>query len=165
MVERCKAEVPGELPQMKKRTAKIADRMLHELAGRGSADWVPSHGDFHPMNVFLADNGRVTVIDFDTFSARERASDVAYFLAQSAIMGYLDKGTFKSTSQVRTAFLSEYQRVARCEFDKARLGLYIAFAFLQSLHFERCILHTGNSSIVDPWLRSAERCLDGDIEL
>jgi Ser/Thr protein kinase RdoA (MazF antagonist) len=117
------------------------------------------------MNVFLAEHGRVTVIDFDTFSARERAADVAYFLAQAAIMGYLDKGSFNATSGVRSAFLAEYQRSARCEFDAARLGLYIALAFLQSLHFETCILHTGNSSIVDPWLKSAEQCLEGDIEL
>ena len=39
-------------------------------------------------------------------------------------------------------------------------------SFLQSLHYELCVLHTGNTAIVEPWLGNAEHCLfEGQVRL
>lgn len=165
IVERCAAELRSELPADAERIEQIAECLLLHFSRRSATDSVPSHGDYHPMNVFVAEDGCVTVIDFDTFSRRERASDVAYFLSQSAIMGYLERGSFERSRAVRSRFVDAYSKATGWRTDMRNVGLYMAFAFLQSLHFERSILHTGNSEIVEPWLRSAERCLDGDIHL
>jgi hypothetical protein len=165
VVERCRAELSEELPEHAERIHHAAGALIEKFGERAGTRRVPSHGDFHPMNVFLTDDRCVTVIDFDTFSAREPASDVAYFLSQSAIMGYLDKGSFERSRALRRTFAAAYEEAAGCRLDERRLGLYIAFAFLQSLHFELAILHTGNTKIAAPWLDSAERCLAGDIEL
>src|SRR5262249_56097425 len=73
---------------------------------------VPSHGDFHHKNVFITVDGRVTVIDFDTFGLQEQAADVAYFLAQTAIMGYRSRGSFAATNRARHCFLQAYLEAA-----------------------------------------------------
>jgi len=46
---------------------------------------VAAHGDFHPGQVFVADR-RTTVIDWDTFGAREPAADPGYCMAQLLAM-------------------------------------------------------------------------------
>jgi thiamine kinase-like enzyme len=165
IVERCMLELVSEASSEAGRIERIGECLLKQLKERSRSTLVPSHGDYHPMNIFVSGDGAVTVIDFDTFSARERASDVAYFLSQSAIMGYLEHASFEISRELRTNFVRAYSETSGWSVDERRLGTYMTFAFLQSLHFERCILHTGNSAIIEPWLRSAERCLDGDFNL
>jgi streptomycin 6-kinase len=153
LITRYAAELIQKLPAHQRRISAAAQTISGRLGAR--SDTLPSHGDFHPMNVYLDDSGRVTVIDLDTFSRRERACDVAYFTAQTAIMGYLLWGDFSSTAELRAAFLESYQSAARVSLDPGRLATHTAFAFLQSLHFELAILNTGNTAIVEPWLAAA----------
>jgi aminoglycoside phosphotransferase (APT) family kinase protein len=155
-IERWIEELSAELPKQAARIRRACDSLSPLLSGSDAT--VPSHGDYHPLNIFLADD-RVTVIDLDTFGHRERAADVAYFMAQTAIMGYLAHGNFHSTRQVRAAFLQAYEAESGVHVSQARMALYAAAAFIQSLHYERAILHTNNERIVQVWLQSAEQCL------
>ncbi|HST87204.1 MAG TPA: phosphotransferase, partial [Ktedonobacterales bacterium] len=63
--------------------ARAAVRRLLAEDGSPAEDAAPvaAHGDFHPGQVFVAD-GRTTVIEWDTFGAREPAADVGYCMAQ-----------------------------------------------------------------------------------
>lgn len=153
-------ELAVDLPQEAGRLERMQERVTNGFARRQNL--VLTHGDYHPMNIFLADSGRVTVIDFDTFNCAERCTDVAYFLAQTAIMGYFSHGDFAASAKIRQTFLRRYEELIG-PLPKGRIGLHIASAFLQSLHYERCVLHTGNDAIVPLWLDMVERSLDGDV--
>lgn len=162
-LERCRRELPAALPQHAARLETLLDRIAAAIEPPGAL--VPSHGDFHPMNVYVADD-RVTAIDLDTFAAREPMTDVAYFLAQSAIMGFLLWQSFAPTAPVRNAFVEAYSRHSSLELDPSRAGLHMALAFLRSLHYDYCILHTHPDAAVEPFIQAAAQCLEGgDIRL
>jgi hypothetical protein len=148
-IERCRDELSAALPDRKRRIRRAADALLERLPYEGTL--VPSHGDFHPMNVFLSETGRLTAIDLDTFAGREPAADVAYFAAQLAIMGYLALGDFGSTSELRSALLRSAPAV-----PAERVDLHSRIAFLRTLHYDICILKLGSDSKVEPFLRAAE---------
>jgi hypothetical protein len=153
------------LPQQAARIERLTACALAGLEPRCLAPQVPSHGDFHAKNVFIDDSGQVTALDLDTFGGQERAADVAYFLAQTAIRGYFHHGSFAITAWARQCFLRAYQEAAQ-PLPRKRLALYLGMSFLQSLHYERCVLHTGNAAILEPWLGNSERCLlDGELPL
>lgn len=154
-LERCERELCQSLQKQSSRISRIARRLCESF--RESHPLVPSHGDFHPMNIFV-DDGRITLIDLDTFSMRERAADVAYFVAQTMIMGWMTFGDFDSTAGVRSAFVDSYWAFSKHEPDAARMRTHTAYAFLQSLHYEHCVLRTRNSRIIEPWLAQAEDC-------
>ena len=158
LVARQGRELMELLPQLSSRLGRLASRALAGLESRHLTPLVPSHGDFHPKNVFITVDGRVTVIDFDTFGLQEQAADVAYFLAQTAIMGYRSRGSFAATNQARHCFLQAYLEAAPM-LSGRRLALYLGMVFLQSLHSELCALRNGRTDIIEPWLANAERCL------
>src|SRR5262245_7596584 len=158
LVARQGCELMELLPQLSSRLGRLASRALAGLESRHLTPLVPSHGDFHPKNVFITVDGRVTVIDFDTFGLQEQAADVAYILAQTAIMGYRRLGNFAATRQARHCFLQAYLEAAPM-MSGQRLALYLGMVFLQSLHYELCTLRNGRTDIIEPWLANAERCL------
>ncbi|MBI4499375.1 MAG: phosphotransferase [Chloroflexi bacterium] len=124
---------------------------LTDLLGEPSRETlVPTHGDYHPKNIFL-DGPTVTVIDFDTFALGEPARDLGYFLAQCAIMAYHKRGSFAPALAPIQAFLEGY-RAAGLDPDLRRAARYVARAFFQSLHYELCVLHTGNHALIPVWL-------------
>src|SRR5262249_33201550 len=96
------------LPRQALRVKRLVACGLVKLDTIHLTPLVPCHGDFHPMNVFIADGGRVTAIDLDGFGLQERASDAAYMLAQMAIMGYFRRGSFAATAHARYCFLRAY---------------------------------------------------------
>ena len=100
----------------------------------------PSHGDFHPMNVFVS-RDRVTAIDLDTLASRDREMDIGYFLAQTAIFGVHLFGSFGETSNLRNEFLRHCGPL-----DRHRAVAHMAAAILQSLHYDLCILRVRNES-------------------
>lgn len=152
------------LPDQAHRLARLANTALAGLKAPHLTPPVPSHGDFHPANVFIDDSGRVTVIDLDTFGLQERVADVAYFMLQTAIMGYLRLGSFASTARVRHLFLETY--LDAVPLPRERVALYMGIGFLQSLHYELCVLRNGKTALVEPWLSNSERCLsDGEVTL
>jgi aminoglycoside phosphotransferase (APT) family kinase protein len=156
--ERTRKELPDALPGSARRILRITNFLSERLAA--STPLVPSHGDFHPMNIYL-DDDCVTVIDVDTFAAREPMFDVGYFVAQSAIMGYQASGSFTPTESVRGAFLDACERLAPNRCHRERIRVHVAFALLRSLHYDFCILRTYPHDIVDPFLSAAERALSG----
>jgi hypothetical protein len=111
----------------------MAKRVCDVLAVSPSTR-VPSHGDFHPMNVFVAPE-RVTAIDLDTFAMREREVDVAYFLAQLANFGLHVHGSLAGTRSTRRAFLEACGPV-----NEERMAAHMAWTLLGSLHYDACIL-------------------------
>ena len=159
-LESCRQELPAALPEHAARLERLVNSIAAAVEPRTTL--VPSHGDFHPMNVYIAAD-RVTAIDLDTFAAREPMTDVAYFLAQSAIMGFLMKGTFDVTSALRRAFVDAYEQNSSIAPDRSRIGLQMALAFVRSLHYDFCILHTHPEAAVVPFLDAAARALEGDI--
>jgi hypothetical protein len=158
LVARQGCELMELLYQQAPRVERLAARALAGLEARHLTSLVPSHGDFHPKNVFITVDGRVTVIDFDTFGLQEQAADVAYMLAQTAIMGYRRRGSFAATTHARHCFLQAYLEAAPM-LSGQRLALYLGMVFLQSLHYELCALRNGRTAIIEPWLANAERCL------
>jgi aminoglycoside phosphotransferase (APT) family kinase protein len=116
------------------RIAGAAIRML----GTEPASVVPSHGDYHPMNIFVAP-GRVTAIDLDTVGLRDADADVGYFLAQTANFGLQMFDSFDATREIREAFLGCCPQA-----DMRRVSAHMAWTLLQSLHYDACILKIKN---------------------
>ena len=138
----------------------IPDERLEHMAERASAvlgvppkEYVASHGDFHPMNVFVSQD-RLTAIDLDTFARREREIDVAYFLAQLANFGLKVQGTLAATRQAREAFLFECGPV-----NEERVSAYMAWTLLNSLHYDTCILKVRPENL-PTMIDAAARLLD-----
>jgi Ser/Thr protein kinase RdoA (MazF antagonist) len=94
---------------------------------------VPSHGDYHPRNVFLT-AGLTTAIDFDTFGMREPAFDVGYAIGQLLIRSCFHTGDFSSGASAALAFWRRYERGGQAPWP--RVAVQVARTFLQSLHFE-----------------------------
>ena len=113
-------------------------RKVIEILGKRPASMQPSHGDFHPMNLFVSEN-RVTAIDLDTFALREREADVGYCLAQTANFGLKLFDSFADTEHLRTVFLEECGQV-----ETERVAAHMAWAFVQSVHYDLCVLKLKN---------------------
>lgn len=122
------------------------------VIGTAQSRLIPSHGDFHPMNIYVTSD-RVTAIDLDTFALRECEFDIAYFLAQTANLGLLTFDSFDATRQMRSRFLDEFPGV-----NHLRVAAYMSWTLLQSLHFDACILKVGNEK-AGVMIRAAERLL------
>lgn len=165
MISHWTTELTVEQPAELGRFSKIANAILNELAEPVS-EVLPSHGDFHPMNVFIAGTRRITGIDIDKFAQREPESDVGWFLMQTAAFGFFKTGTFESTNQARRAFIQCYEAEMGRPIRIPRAGLYMAMAFLKNLHFELVLLKTGRTEYTDPWLKgAASAILKGDLYL
>jgi hypothetical protein len=120
--------------------------------------WVPSHGDYHPMNVFLTPT-LTTVIDFDTFALREAAFDVGYAIGQLLIMSYIRTGAFSHGAKAALAFWQHYQKSnGPAPWD--RVAVQIARTFLQSLHYELHTFHNNRLELLDLWTNQMEAWLD-----
>lgn len=157
-LQACRAELPSALPGVSKRTEAVMEQIAASIVYDGKL--VPSHGDFHPMNVFIAPD-RVTAIDLDTFACREPAADPAYFLAQTAIMGYMTWSSFGSTERFRRAFED-----ALGPRDSDRMAVHLALALIRTLHYDFCILHSDPHHLVEPFVAAAERCVfEGAVDL
>ncbi|HYI92979.1 MAG TPA: phosphotransferase, partial [Bryobacteraceae bacterium] len=81
-------------------------KMIIDILAKRPTSMRPSHGDFHPMNLFVSDD-RVTAIDLDTFAWQEREADIGYCLAQTANFGLMLFDSFADTEHLRSAFLEE----------------------------------------------------------
>jgi hypothetical protein len=162
-IDKCCLELGGALAARAGQIRRLNEQVSAGLE-RAGRDLLPSHGDFHPLNIYLADTGRVTGIDLDTFGLRRPVADVAYFLAQAALMGYMQKRSFAATATVRDVFLKTYEAEASRHLPRDVLGALMAGAFVRSLHYDVCILKT-DRRFDEQWLTAAERCVAGDFAL
>jgi aminoglycoside phosphotransferase (APT) family kinase protein len=158
-------ELQAVEPSEARRIEKIIQAVLHRSVER-IIKILPSHGDFHPGNIFIAGSERVTGIDIDKFAHREPEADIGWFLMQTAAFGFFERGSFECTAAARRAFLDSYELQARTPIRADRAALYMALAFLKNLHFELVLLNTGRKQFAEPWLWAAETAiLDGNPQL
>jgi aminoglycoside phosphotransferase (APT) family kinase protein len=154
------AGLKAALPKEEARIDSINAAIRHELA-QPATELTPCHGDFHPMNIFIADKC-VTGIDIDKFCRREPESDVAYFLSQTAAFDFFENSSFDKTADARQAFVDAYETAMAGAIRRRRAAMYMAMAFLKNLHFEIVLLETGRSDYVEPWLSSAAAAVVDD---
>jgi aminoglycoside phosphotransferase (APT) family kinase protein len=153
-IERWGAQLKKALPHEAARIEELRDNILQRL--QSDAGLVPSHGDFHGGNLFVAASPRITVIDLDKFGLREREFDVAYFLGQTASMGFWKRGSFDWTKPFRDRFLEAYERHASVALNSERISLYIASTLLQNLNYDLNVFKTGRIEIAPAFLELAE---------
>lgn len=151
-------ELADVVPDEARRLGRIEDAVLRELADLVTVT-VPSHGDFHPMNIFIHGDERITGIDLDKFSQREPEFDVGYYLAQTAAFGFFATGAMNSTAEARRAFLDRYRDASGREVRARRAGMHAAITFLKNLHYDLVLLKTGRVERAAPWLGAAEAAI------
>ena len=158
------ADLQAAAPEHARRIEQIASATLAKRQARTpSGEPVPSHGDYHPMNIFFAETGRMTVIDIDKFGGRERSEEVAYFLAQTASICFHRLGGFESSVELRRRFRQAYEEASGVSLDSSDMGAFMAGTILKNLHFDLITYKTGRVEIIDEWMDAAESCLNGDI--
>jgi hypothetical protein len=157
-VRRFADELAAAYPDHAERLAALAERLARRLEDGGTAT-VPSHGDFHPKNVFLA--GEVaTVIDLDTFGAREAGFDAGYAVGQLLVMSRFRLGTFGPGARAATAFWERYAESGAAPWE--RLAAHVGRTLMQSLHFELCTLANGRIELLPLWPAAAEELEESD---
>jgi len=163
-VQRWSQELAATFPGHAYQLESVAGRLVPALQSDG-IPLAPSHGDYHPMNVFLTPT-LTTVIDFDTFALREAAFDVGYAIGQLLIMSYFQTGAFDPGAKAAHAFWHHYQTGGQALWN--RVAAQIARTFLQSLHYELYTLHNNRlellslwTTLMDAWLDSGRTILDG----
>lgn len=147
-----------------KRLRDIAARSKEGLRARRPAALVPCHGDFHLLNMFVAESGRMTGIDVDKFGGREASEEVAYFLAQTASICFHRLGGFAQSLEIRRLFLRTYEDHAKVSLPRDTMGCHMAATLIKNLHFDLFTYRSGRQHIVGEWLGAADRCLSGDID-
>jgi len=157
-IRRFVQELRSAFPQHATRLEPIAGRLARILRVEGTP-LVPSHGDYHPKNIFLAPEA-TTVIDFDTFGRREAAFDVGYTIGQLLIMSYFRTGDFSPGASMALAFWRHYEDDGRAPWP--RVARQVTRTFLQSLHYELCTLRNGRVELLDLWAGLMEKWLDSE---
>jgi hypothetical protein len=157
-------ELAETLPDRAKELNEIG-AALREASSCNVSRLVPTHGDFHPMNILIKGTQRVTGIDMDKFGAREAEADIGWFLMQSAVFGFFKTGIFNATELARRAFVTCYENETGEPIRTDRASLHMAMAFLKNLHFELVLLKTGHTEYVTPWLEGAAAFFRGDLYL
>jgi aminoglycoside phosphotransferase (APT) family kinase protein len=157
-IEHWGAQLKKVLPHEAPRIGELLDGILERVNSQ-RGELVPSHGDFHGGNLFIAAGPRITVIDLDKFGLREREFDIAYFLAQTACMGFWARGSFNWTQPFRERFLRRYERLSGAALDFERLNVYMAATLLQNLNYDLSVFKTGRVEIAPAFLELAETCV------
>jgi hypothetical protein len=158
------SELGSIAPAAAVRIVAIADAARTGLRGH-TPDIVPAHGDFHLLNIFIADNGRITAIDLDKFGGRDRAEEVGYALCQTACICFHRVGSFEVSLAARVEFLRAYEEVTGTVINRNAAGAQFAATLIKNLHFDLYACKTGRTELLEPWLSAAERCLRGDIDI
>jgi aminoglycoside phosphotransferase (APT) family kinase protein len=153
-IERWGSQLKNTLPKEAARIDELLGSILERLTSE--AELVPSHGDFHGGNLFVAAGPRVTVIDLDKFGLREREFDVAYFLAQSACMGFWRSGSFEWTRPFRDRFFAAYEQHSGVALNAERMSVHTAATLLQNLNYDLNVFKTGRVELAPAFLELAE---------
>jgi hypothetical protein len=156
---------PGELaddlsrafPACADRVQTLAARLDDALA-RGKGDLVAAHGDYHPKNVIVTDT-TATMIDLDTYGAREPAFDVGYAIGQLLVMSQLRLGRLGPGFAAAERFWAGYSRAGSAGWD--RVSVQAARTFMQSMHFELCVLRNDRFELLEWWSDLMETLLAG----
>ncbi|MDP8927072.1 MAG: aminoglycoside phosphotransferase family protein, partial [Actinomycetota bacterium] len=136
-VRRYARELIAAYPSATAAIRPLEERLLEGLASVPQSP-VLSHGDLHPKNL-LIDGEVVTAVDFDTFAAREPAFDVGYAVGELLIMAVLRLGEAAAGLDAAAAFWFGYLQAGGIAGPE-RVALHVGRTFLQSLHYELCVL-------------------------
>ncbi len=158
LVRRVTQELISTYPRHLSRLQPAAERLV-TLLPSDAITLVPSHGDFHPENVFLTSDHK-TVIDFDRFGLREAAYDVGYAMGQLLFMSYIRLGDFAPGAQAALAFWRHYSLEGCASWT--RVAVQVARLLFQSLHYELCILRSNPPGILERVPKLIEDWFAGD---
>lgn len=154
-------ELALEFPVYSEVLQRVGREVHDRLYGldRGTSPLVASHGDLHPNNLHIADDGRMSVmaIDVDTAGLRRPAYDVGYAVAQMLIMSWMRTGTFHVGACAAQAFVRRWEMGGAPDVDS--VAAEVVRALLQSLHFELVTYRNGRTDLLDPWLYAAHLML------
>lgn len=141
-------DLAQRLPASAPRLAGIKADVLRRMGSTG-ARLVPSHGDYHPKNVFVAP-GVTTAVDFETVGLRDASFDVGTSIGQALSMSALSLGSFAPGARAALAFWQHYARATATPWE--RVAAYTSATLLQTLHYTLCLLDTDRVDLVPPWL-------------
>jgi hypothetical protein len=156
-VRRFASELTARFGEQAGPVAVLADRVAARLGDAAPA--APSHGDYHPKNVFVAPDA-TTVIDFDTFGRREPGYDAGYAIGQLYVMSHLRHGSFRPAALAAGAFWDRYALDGRTGWQ--RVATHIGRTLVQSVHFELCTLRNDKTELLRLWPELAGTLLDAD---
>ncbi len=138
------AELAGAFPSHGGAILDVGEYLAAQLP-MGVTRLVPSHGDFHPENVFVAAR-RTTVVDLDTVALREPAYDVGYAIGQLLLTSHLRFGRLAPGAIAAVPFWRFHRRAGHVTWR--RVALHVARTLLQGLHYELCDLRAGRTSLL-----------------
>lgn len=163
-VSRFYQDLIKNIPKYSGRLKDIHEGLIQRKEKLESIETVLLHGDFHTKNLFIHDKN-VIAIDFDHHFAGDPAWDVAYLSCQIGLSGFFKKGDFEYFQPVIKDIIERYL-LTHSSYNPdsflERLFIYSARSLFESLHYELCVLNTGNDSIVEPFLNKCERHLQGN---
>ena len=154
-------ELVREVSRHDERRARRLERAAGRLIGvlGEAAPLVPSHGDYHPENVLL-DGAVTSVIDLDDLGRREAAYDVGYAIGQLLVMSRFRMGGLGPGAAAALSFWGRYEDEGEARWP--RVAAQAARTFLQSLHYELCVLHNGRLDLLDAWTELTEAFLQSE---
>lgn len=158
-VSRYARELVAAHPSETATIRRLSGRLLQGLSSI-SQPAVPSHGDLHPKNL-LIDGEVVTVVDLDTFAAREPAFDVGYAIGELIIMAMFRLGGATAGLEAAGAFWFGYLQAGGTATPE-RVALHVGRTFLQSLHYELCVLRNSKYELLRRWPELAWEWMDSD---
>jgi Ser/Thr protein kinase RdoA (MazF antagonist) len=151
------AELAARFPAFADRFRQLAQSIGPRLADAPVQTFAPTHGDFHPKNVYIAGE-RVTVIDFDRFAYSRPERDLGYFIAQSMTMAYTAALRFEASAVWNAEFVAAYAAAAPAP-DPITLGAYTGIAFLEVLFYRLVVRPVAAHAFLQDWLAQCERLL------
>lgn len=148
---------------------KTISRILHFiLKGEKDLDpecFVPIHGDFHTLNIFISEPD-LTVIDFEQSCMFDPAKDLGYFTSYLTMRKKKYQLSF-DIENLQKCFIDKYTSEIsvsdRQELLK-RICIYEARSYIQHLHFRYWTLNKKLDEIdFEYWVKKAEECLQAEV--
>lgn len=155
-------ELAARFPAEAVPITQIAQSIRACLTDTSVQPLVPTHGDFHPKNIYIAGE-RVTVIDFDRFAYSRPERDIGYFMAQSMTMAHTASTQFQAGATWNAEFIDSYVAAGRPP-DPAALGAYIGIAFLEVLFYRLVVRPVADHAFLCDWLAQCERLISEPLQ-
>jgi thiamine kinase-like enzyme/SAM-dependent methyltransferase len=144
-------------PDFDKKISHILHFILKEQKDLNPKCFVPIHGDFHTLNIFISEPD-LTVIDFEQSCIFDPAKDLGYFTSYLTMKKKKYQLSF-DTENLQKCFIDSYISEISAEPLK-RIGIYKARSYIQHLHFRYWTLNKKLDEIdFEHWVNAAEQSL------
>ncbi len=156
------ASLADAFPDERHALARIAGAAAQRLEAEAGS-LVPSHGDLHLDELFLAPGQQlvVTGVDLDTAGLRRPSSDVGFALAMLLVSSRMRHGSFRGGAVAGRAF---WKRWAPTGQDLEAVPAQMARSLVMSLHLELVAYRTGRDELLRPWLDIAGAAVSSGVE-